>query len=124
MTTGSRPMFMHWKVPTRLIKDKPEYRAQQQSLIKDSHQHFYEDINGKRQFTNVENDVLKYTDEMYKNAGGWKEPTKHVRSSMTSTTHHSPPYHMFPQSRGKDYVSQSAVLPRGTVNPGKYQSTY
>ncbi|XP_070532443.1 uncharacterized protein [Ptychodera flava] len=42
-------MFMHWKVPTRLIKPESEYKEQQQTLIRDSNQKFYEDINGKRE---------------------------------------------------------------------------
>lgn len=42
-------MFMHWKVPTRLIVDDPSYRSQKAALVADSNQRFYEDINGTRE---------------------------------------------------------------------------
>ena len=41
-------MFMHWKVPTRLIVNEPSYQEQKDRLLLDSKQRFYEDVNGER----------------------------------------------------------------------------
>ncbi|XP_077986389.1 uncharacterized protein LOC144440842 [Glandiceps talaboti] len=115
MSTGSRPMFMHWKVPTRLIKPDPEHHQQQQSLIQDSNQKFYEDINGKRESLNIENDVLTQTGELFNSPDKVKGHLKSSKNSVTSTTHYSPPYHMFTPSRGKDYAPMSAASIVGSV---------
>ncbi|XP_070532439.1 uncharacterized protein [Ptychodera flava] len=103
-------MFMHWKVPTRLIKPESEYKEQQQTLIRDSNQKFYEDINGKREEMDIQNDVLKQTEELYKSHDKVMEHLNATKNQLTSTTHHSPPYHMFPTSPGKDHIPSSATI--------------
>ncbi|XP_071947268.1 uncharacterized protein [Antedon mediterranea] len=102
MASGSPLMFMTWKVPTRLIISEPSYVQQKQKLITDSNQHFYEDINGARKSVSAHHSVLDAV-------SGFRQMKKSAFTNIaghptapSSTTHHSPPYHVFKHIREKD----------------------
>ncbi|XP_038046568.1 uncharacterized protein LOC119720793 isoform X2 [Patiria miniata] len=100
MAAPSESMFMNWKVPTRLIVDEPTYQQQQERLLLDSKQRFYEDINGERKYTSTGgNNVLKEVG-MLRGMNPSLLPSR--RTVRTSTTHHVPAYGMLKHSREKD----------------------
>ncbi|XP_071821255.1 uncharacterized protein [Apostichopus japonicus] len=102
MTTPAT-MFMHWKVPTRLIVDEPSYQRQKAALLADSNQRFYEDINGTRENMPVGHEVLSEVGRLRQ-----MSPQKLAKlpsswhSAFTNTTHYSTPYNMFKQIRERD----------------------
>ncbi|XP_022084177.1 uncharacterized protein LOC110975738 isoform X2 [Acanthaster planci] len=112
-------MFMNWKVPTRLIVDDPSYQQQQERLLLDSKQRFYEDINGERKYTSTSgNDVLK---EVGKLRGMSPSLLPSRRMARTSTTHHVPPYGMLKHSREKDMeeeLKQASAAGNKAPTPG------
>lgn len=101
--TAPATMFMHWKVPTRLIVDDPSYRSQKATLLADSNQRFYEDINGTKEYVPVGHEVLSEVSKLKQ-----MSPSKLAKlpstwhSAYTSTTHYSTPFNMFKQMRERD----------------------
>ncbi|XP_033104182.1 uncharacterized protein LOC117106823 isoform X2 [Anneissia japonica] len=111
-------MFMTWKVPTRLIVSEPSYVQQKQKLINDSNQHFYEDINGARKSISPHHDVLDGISAFKQMQLSLDRPAM----ARSSTTHHSPPYHMFKHMREKEIEDEmkrsvSKSLPKLPVVP-------